>query len=210
MCIDPLAEKYQYQTTYSFCENRVIDWREIEGLEGTPTQQWNGAFRGMILQLAGTWDKFSAKVSATISTVTHLSPFTTVERSTSVTVPGTNFSSFLKSAEQNNGTPTTSLFKPAKVESKTEVKTGTTLKAKVGVLDVTSEVGATKNLENSQTTVDTKIVVGSGSTGVYVANSNDVQTKENKTSAGVQVEAETPKVNNTTIKVSAKIYIGDE
>jgi RHS repeat-associated protein len=33
MSIDPLAEKYSYQSPYNFSENRVIDGREIEGLE---------------------------------------------------------------------------------------------------------------------------------------------------------------------------------
>jgi RHS repeat-associated protein len=31
--IDPLAEKYAYQSAYNFSENRVIDARELEGLE---------------------------------------------------------------------------------------------------------------------------------------------------------------------------------
>lgn len=33
MCIDPLVEKYAYQSPYNFSENRVIDSRELEGLE---------------------------------------------------------------------------------------------------------------------------------------------------------------------------------
>src|SRR5690554_7974847 len=33
MNIDPLGEKYAYQSHYNFSENRVIDGRELEGLE---------------------------------------------------------------------------------------------------------------------------------------------------------------------------------
>lgn len=33
MNIDPLAEEYSYQSPYNFAENRVIDGRELEGLE---------------------------------------------------------------------------------------------------------------------------------------------------------------------------------
>lgn len=33
MSIDPLAEKYAYNGVYNFSENRVIDGRELEGLE---------------------------------------------------------------------------------------------------------------------------------------------------------------------------------
>ena len=34
MSIDPLSEKYAYQSTYAFAENKVISHRELEGLEG--------------------------------------------------------------------------------------------------------------------------------------------------------------------------------
>jgi len=34
MSVDPLAEKYAYNGVYNFSENRVLDARELEGLEG--------------------------------------------------------------------------------------------------------------------------------------------------------------------------------
>lgn len=34
--VDPLSEKYSYQSHYNFSENRVIDGKELEGLEWTP------------------------------------------------------------------------------------------------------------------------------------------------------------------------------
>jgi RHS repeat-associated protein len=53
--IDPLSEKYAYQSHYNFAENRVIDGRELEGLEwskntapnndGTKTYTANGNFK---------------------------------------------------------------------------------------------------------------------------------------------------------------------
>src|SRR5690606_7394316 len=33
MNVDPLSDKYPYQSHYNFSENRVIDGRELEGLE---------------------------------------------------------------------------------------------------------------------------------------------------------------------------------
>ncbi|MGU9937378.1 DUF1990 family protein [Empedobacter brevis] len=33
--VDPLSEKYAYQSHYNFSENRVVDSRELEGLEAT-------------------------------------------------------------------------------------------------------------------------------------------------------------------------------
>jgi len=35
--VDPLSEKYAYQSHYNFSENRVINARELEGLEAVPT-----------------------------------------------------------------------------------------------------------------------------------------------------------------------------
>ncbi|UKB86419.1 HNH endonuclease [Chryseobacterium sp. MEBOG06] len=36
--IDPLSEKYAYQSHYNFSENRVVDGRELEGLEWVSTK----------------------------------------------------------------------------------------------------------------------------------------------------------------------------
>ncbi len=38
MSVDPLAEKYPYNGVYNFSENRVIDGRELEGLEWEPVK----------------------------------------------------------------------------------------------------------------------------------------------------------------------------
>ncbi|WPO81976.1 DUF6443 domain-containing protein [Chryseobacterium sp. JJR-5R] len=40
--IDPLAEKYPYNSIYAFSENRVIDGRELEGLEWVSTKNAQG------------------------------------------------------------------------------------------------------------------------------------------------------------------------
>lgn len=49
--IDPLSEMYAYQSHYNFSENRVIDAREIEGLEAAPLNDDNAdsgaSFDGM-------------------------------------------------------------------------------------------------------------------------------------------------------------------
>lgn len=41
MSIDPLSEKYNYQSHYNFSENRVIDCRELEGLEAVKSTDGN-------------------------------------------------------------------------------------------------------------------------------------------------------------------------
>lgn len=40
--VDPLAEKYPYNSIYAFSENRVIDGRELEGLEWVSTKNAQG------------------------------------------------------------------------------------------------------------------------------------------------------------------------
>ncbi|CAM3163384.1 DUF6443 domain-containing protein [Chryseobacterium flavum] len=40
--VDPLSEKYGYQSPYNFSENRVVDGRELEGLEWIPIPIYRG------------------------------------------------------------------------------------------------------------------------------------------------------------------------
>ena len=42
--VDPLAAKYPYNSTYAFSENKLIAFRELEGLETYPAFLPNGAF----------------------------------------------------------------------------------------------------------------------------------------------------------------------
>lgn len=44
--IDPLAEKYTYNSTYAFSENAVISYRELEGLEKVLAIFYTGGFQG--------------------------------------------------------------------------------------------------------------------------------------------------------------------
>ena len=50
--IDPLAEKYTHNSTYAFSENRVIDARELEGLEAV---KLNEGTKNLIIAVQG-WD----------------------------------------------------------------------------------------------------------------------------------------------------------
>ncbi len=210
MSIDPLAEKYSYQSPYNFAENKVIECRELEGLEGISTTraQWNGAFKEMIQTFAGTFDKIATKFSIGVSASKDVAPATSIETSTTASAKP-NFLSFLNSAEFNNGVPTTNAF-TTNIESKTEVKVSTEVKANVEGISVKVEGGVSRDLATKQTSVETKATAGVGPAGVYVANSTNVKSKESKTSGGLQVEASTPKVNSSSYKVTAKIYVGQE
>ncbi|EJL68982.1 DUF6443 domain-containing protein [Chryseobacterium populi] len=50
--IDPLSEKYAYQSHYNFSENRVIDARELEGLEAVDFRK-NDGFKNLIVAVQG-------------------------------------------------------------------------------------------------------------------------------------------------------------
>lgn len=52
--IDPLSEKYSYQSHYNFSENRVIDARELEGLEAKPLNENTIEWRVKINNNLGT------------------------------------------------------------------------------------------------------------------------------------------------------------
>jgi RHS repeat-associated protein len=70
MSIDPLTEKYAYQSHYNFSENRVIDGRELEGLEWASIKNNDGtSTRQLTVQMHNTSsisDKQVAKITATM------------------------------------------------------------------------------------------------------------------------------------------------
>jgi RHS repeat-associated protein len=50
--IDPLSEKYAYQSHYNFSENRVIDGRELEGLEAVDFRK-NDGYKNLVVVVQG-------------------------------------------------------------------------------------------------------------------------------------------------------------
>ncbi|MGV0923422.1 DUF6443 domain-containing protein [Empedobacter tilapiae] len=69
MSIDPLAEQYSYQSPYNFAENRVVDGRELEGLEWTSStsgSEINYNVNVQIVNTAGLSDKKINKIGERI------------------------------------------------------------------------------------------------------------------------------------------------
>jgi len=70
MSIDPLAEEYSYQSPYNFSENRVIDGRELEGLEWASVKNKEGiTFRQLTVQMynnSSLNEKQVSKLTATM------------------------------------------------------------------------------------------------------------------------------------------------
>ncbi|SEW48638.1 RHS repeat-associated core domain-containing protein [Chryseobacterium wanjuense] len=50
--VDPLSEKYAYQSHYNFSENRVIDARELEGLEAVDFRK-NDGYKNLVVVVQG-------------------------------------------------------------------------------------------------------------------------------------------------------------
>ncbi len=209
MCIDPLAEKYAYQSPYNFSENKVISFVELEGLEGVPTsqlQQWNGAFKEMVQTFAGTFDNIGAEVKAFFTVSRDVAPSTKVETTTSATV-GTNLLNYINAKQFDQNTKVNPFT--AKIETKVEVKVAVAeVKAKVEAVDVSTKVTNITNVATGNNKTEVKTVVGSGQNGVYVTTSTDSKTSKTTTRAGVQLQAETPKVQGATFKVGLSASIG--
>lgn len=70
MCIDPLAEKYTYNSPYAFAENRVIDGRELEGLEWANIKNNDGTTtRQLTVQMVNNSSLSDKQVNKTIATM---------------------------------------------------------------------------------------------------------------------------------------------
>ena len=209
MSIDPLAEDYVYNGPYNFAENRVIDGRELEGLEWVPStqmQQFNESAKTFGRSLAGALDNMGAKVSAFFSITREIAPNTKVETTTTASA-GTNFLNFVDAKQFDQNTKVSPF--DAKIETKVEVKvTIADIKAKVEGVDVNTKVLNVTNVTAGTNKTEAKTVVGSGQSGVFVSNSTNNKTGENTTRVGVQVQAETPKVQNSTIKVGGSFSVG--
>lgn len=69
MNIDPLAEDYQHQSPYAFCENSTIAYRELEGLEGVLAIFYHGGPTGggqpTTVKEAGTTGDYFVSTQAT-------------------------------------------------------------------------------------------------------------------------------------------------
>lgn len=67
MSIDPLTEDYQFQTPYAFSENRVIDGRELEGLERFPVNgaEFTRPVEKFFNSMGKAWESFKSGVANT-------------------------------------------------------------------------------------------------------------------------------------------------
>ncbi len=200
MSIDPLSEKYPYNSIYAFQENKMGMGRELEGLELDQFNKYASEFGHAV---TGLLDSFEAAFSFG-SEETIVPGVVTVETSNTTTYSG-NFTNYAMSSQYPNY-GSANLFSK-KTEVKTEVKT--TAKATVVVEGVTVTVSNTqsKNVTTGDRENQSKAVVGVLSNGVFVSRTSKNGGKS-QTRAGVQVEASTKVTRTTKFSVSASLSIG--
>ncbi|MDP4252276.1 MAG: hypothetical protein Q8918_19430, partial [Bacteroidota bacterium] len=156
--VDPLADKYPYNSTYAFSENKVTSHVELEGLEAQSITDdaWRELQSGF-QHLANWFDNaISVFNKSSTSTVVASTPVSTTSVGTTVTTSvSTNFGESMSyvianNSNQGNTAPLTTTTTTVTADTKTDIKTpvGTvTNKTTVSTTGVvTNEVGAKRNV----------------------------------------------------------------
>jgi hypothetical protein len=156
--IDPLANKYVYNSTYAFSEDKVTSHVELEGLEAQSIT--DGAWRELQAGYQNLSDKidkmFSVFNKSSTSTVVATTPLTTTSVGTTITTSAnTNFGanmSYIIANNSNQGNPaplintTTTVTVDTKTEIKTPVGTITDKSSMSNSGVITNEIGAKTNV----------------------------------------------------------------
>ncbi len=156
--VDPLADKYVYNSPYAFSENKVTVHRELEGLEAEyifqkAKEEIAGAFQG----LANSFDHaISYFTKSETSTVVATTPISTTSVGSSLTTnTSTNFGgnmSFLiyNNTNKGNSEPLTKTTTIVTAETKTDIRVaGVTVTNKTGLTNtgvVSNETGVKANV----------------------------------------------------------------
>jgi Domain of unknown function (DUF6443) len=156
--IDPLADKYVYNSTYAFSENKVIVHRELEGLESDYIFQKAKEDLASTFQGAANWvdNTISYFTKSSSSTVVASTPLYTTSVGTSVTTnTNTNFGGNMNyiinnNTNKGNTEPLTKTTTTVTAETKTDFKVaGVTVTNKTGVSNsgvITNELGGKTNV----------------------------------------------------------------
>lgn len=200
--IDPLAEKYYYNSPYAFSENKVTGHRELEGLEASPINAGSNplyymadGFGQYFSAIGNLVDRFSVSVSSTVSKVINEvkvnlgvgegTEKTTRDVTTSTTV-GTNLGQFF---DKNNAVDNRVVVSPFKMDTKVEVSQKTKLETKVTVMGLDLKLSASKKLNTAtgETSNSADASAGKSGNGIYLSTKSD----QNGTSTNVGVQATT-------------------
>lgn len=142
MSVDPLAEDYVYNSPYAFAENRVVDGRELEGLEWTSSTSSDGKTVNLNLNVRTVNNTNGSLTNAQVATLAS-------ERALVLnkTIGGTdaqNRNVIVTVCENENATMVWEYNTVLSADGVID-DTGNTQKALGGALGVTNEVGNTQN-----------------------------------------------------------------
>ena len=195
--VDPLADKYVYNSTYAFSEDKVTTYIELEGLEATPANGFWRAVENELHAAASAIDKnvtVGNKTTVETSMASKGNPMKSeTTTATTTTTTNTNFDEvlgYIINNNSNSGNPAPLL----KTETKTEASGGVKV-------DVKTPMGS----GSASASVDDKgKVTVSGTASVKLSPSLSATTSGSTSSdgtskVGVGVSATT---NNTTVKGS--------
>ena len=227
--VDPLADKYVYNSPYAFSENKVIVHRELEGLEAEyiyqkAKEEIASTFQGMSNWVDNAVSYFTKSSSSTVVASTPISTTsvgTTVNTNTSTNFGGSMSYLIYNNTNKGNAEPLTKTTTIVTAETKTDIKVaGVTVTNKTGVSNtgvVTNEVGVKTNvvIEGMPATVGVSVSQNSngqttataqGTTnipGSVAQGATQVQYstngKQQSVSVGVGGQATTGKTTTTTI-----------
>jgi hypothetical protein len=222
--IDPLADKYPYNSTYAFSEDKVTTHVELEGLEAEyifskAKQELANAFQG----LANAFDKaVSVFNKSSSSTEVQSGPLTTTTAGTTVTTTtstnaGGNMSYIIAhNSNDGNPEPATKTTVTVSADTKTTINTPVVQVSQKTSIDnngvVTNETSAKGNIKvdgvpvavtgsastntNGQTKVGIQGAVGTGNTQGVGQVQYSTKGNQQGVSVGVGVQQ---KAGNTTV-----------
>ena len=202
MSVDPLAEKYAYNSTYAFQENKMGLGRELEGLElsGAPFNKFAADFGKAV---TGVLD--SIKLVFSSSTEQEIVPKkASLVNSKTTTISG-NFTNYAMSSQYPNWGEA-DLFNSPVTEYKSQIQVANSVTVVVEGVTITASHTESKDVKSGKRESESKVVAGAGTTGVFVSKTKSSNSKS-ETRAGVQTEVSLPVNASTKVKFGASISI---
>ena len=189
--VDPLADKYVYNSPYAFSENKVTGHIELEGLEAVPfsdpKQAVYAAGAAIAQAAANAVDKVSQKVEGSItffkqlfsSGSTSISSENTTTAKASISFNTSNYLSYVQSNNTNSGAPS-----PANFDFSLTNSTALVLDTKIGTISTQDKVSTDdKGVQTNKLTASGNLMVSgfpitlSGSTSQSTNGDNTIGLK---------------------------------
>ena len=152
--IDPLANKYEYNSPYAFSEDKVTTHVELEGLEAAyifskATQELENTFQAAADGLQRVLGGVSAYNKSSTSTVVLATPATTTSVGTTVTTTATpDFSNFMSNLINTNQSTSDQMFK---VNVTTTADTKTEITTPLGTITTKNSVNTSTGVVTNET-----------------------------------------------------------